>query len=83
VRFGFYAIAVRLTFYINCRTMDKVDATMNKVNEQRELANEIADAISNPMYSGADIDEVSVELLYLILHHSLVTTIGGAEGRVG
>ncbi|KIM90724.1 hypothetical protein PILCRDRAFT_811187 [Piloderma croceum F 1598] len=38
-------------------TMDKVDATMNKVNEQRELANEIADAISNPMYSGADIDE--------------------------
>jgi hypothetical protein len=63
--------------------MDKVDATMNKVNEQRELANEIADAISNPMYSGADIDEVSVELLYLIPHHSSVTTIGRAEGGVG
>jgi len=63
--------------------MDKVDATMNKVNEQRELANEIADAISNPMYSGADIDEVSVELLYLILHRSSVATIGRAEGRIG
>jgi len=56
---------------------------MNKVNEQRELANEIADAISNPMYSGADIDEVSVELLYLILHRSSVATIGRAEGRIG
>jgi hypothetical protein len=63
--------------------MDKVDATMNKVNEQRELANEIADAISNPMNSGVDLDEVSVELLYLILDHSSVATIGRAEGRVG
>jgi hypothetical protein len=32
---------------------------MNKVNEQRELANEIAEALSNPMYGSADIDEVS------------------------
>jgi len=38
-------------------TIDKVDATMNKVNEQRELANEIAEALSNPMYGSADIDE--------------------------
>jgi charged multivesicular body protein 4 len=38
-------------------TIDKVDATMNKVNEQRELANEIAEALSNPLYGNADIDE--------------------------
>jgi len=42
------------------RTMDKVDATMAAVNEQRELANEIAEAISNPVYGGADMDEVSL-----------------------
>jgi len=38
-------------------TIDKVDATMNKVNEQRELANDIAEAISNPMNSGIDLDD--------------------------
>ncbi|KAF8913852.1 Snf7-domain-containing protein [Gymnopilus junonius] len=38
-------------------TMDKIDATMNAVNEQRELANEIAEALSNPIYSGVDVDE--------------------------
>jgi hypothetical protein len=43
------------------RTMDKVDATMATVNEQRDLANEIADTISNPMYGNADIDEVSLD----------------------
>jgi len=37
--------------------MDKVDATIAAVNEQRELANEVAEAISNPMYGNADIDE--------------------------
>jgi charged multivesicular body protein 4 len=37
-------------------TMDKVDATMSAVNEQRELANEVAEAISNPMGS-IDVDE--------------------------
>jgi len=44
--------------------MDKVDATMNAVNEQRELANEIAEALSNPIYSGVDVDEdeLSAEL---------------------
>jgi charged multivesicular body protein 4 len=55
-----------LIFNITCRTMDKVDATMNKVNEQRELANEIADAISNPMYGSTDVDEVSVVSLNIL-----------------
>jgi charged multivesicular body protein 4A/B len=38
--------------------MDKVDATMNSINEQREIANEISELISNPMNAGIDLDEV-------------------------
>ena len=40
--------------------MDKVDATMASVNEQRDLANEIAEAISNPTSTGFDLDEVTL-----------------------
>ena len=36
---------------------------MNAVNEQRELANEIAETIANPIYS-ADIDEVCSSRAY-------------------
>ncbi|TFK75955.1 Snf7-domain-containing protein [Pluteus cervinus] len=43
-------------------TMDKVDATMASVAEQRELANEIADAISQPVDSLADADDLQAEL---------------------
>ncbi|RDB22788.1 Vacuolar-sorting protein SNF7 [Hypsizygus marmoreus] len=42
-------------------TMDKVDATMSTVNEQRELANEVAEAISNPMYGNMDLDETELQ----------------------
>lgn len=52
---------MRLTSY---RTMDKVDATMTSVNEQRELANEIADTISNPLYD--PMDEVRATFLATI-----------------
>ncbi|TRM68068.1 Snf7-domain-containing protein [Schizophyllum amplum] len=38
-------------------SIDKVDATMNDVNEQRELANEVAEAISNTGNLGMEIDE--------------------------
>lgn len=38
------------------RTMDKVDSTMSKITEQREIANEIAEAISYP--TGTEADEV-------------------------
>ncbi|THH13282.1 hypothetical protein EW146_g6915 [Bondarzewia mesenterica] len=41
--------------------IDKVDATMNEINAQRELANEIADAISNPVNAGMDLDETDLE----------------------
>ncbi|KAJ3506040.1 hypothetical protein NLJ89_g7091 [Agrocybe chaxingu] len=38
-------------------TLDKVDSTMNAVNEQRELANEVAEALANPIYGGAELDD--------------------------
>ncbi|KJA30028.1 hypothetical protein HYPSUDRAFT_32070 [Hypholoma sublateritium FD-334 SS-4] len=38
-------------------TIDKVDATMNAMNEQRELATEIADSLANPLNAGIDLDE--------------------------
>jgi hypothetical protein len=38
--------------------IDKVDATMNSVNEQRDIANEISEAISNTANLGLEIDEV-------------------------
>lgn len=47
--------------------MDVVDATMADVNEQRDLANEIAETISNPMYGNADVDDVS----HLLCHINL------------
>jgi hypothetical protein len=50
-------LVLRLTLFGLTRTMDEVDATMSAVNEQRELANEIAEAISNPL-QGDPIDEV-------------------------
>ncbi|KIM68583.1 hypothetical protein SCLCIDRAFT_1208777 [Scleroderma citrinum Foug A] len=44
-------------------TMDKVDSTMSKIAEQRDIANEIAEAISNPLDQNAlDEDELKLEL---------------------
>jgi len=52
-RFGLVLISAGFSSDI-----DKVDATMNSINEQRDIANEIADAISNPANAGFQIDEV-------------------------
>lgn len=41
-----------------CSNLDKVDATMNSINEQRDIANEISEAISNTANVGLDLDEV-------------------------
>ncbi|KAI5124980.1 hypothetical protein M0805_007406 [Coniferiporia weirii] len=38
-------------------TPDKVDGIMASIVGQREIANEISDAISNPMNAGIDLDE--------------------------
>ncbi|SCV00508.1 LAMI_0G05512g1_1 [Lachancea mirantina] len=37
--------------------IDKVDETMDEIREQVELGEEISDAISRPLYAGADVDE--------------------------
>lgn len=49
------------------RTMDKVDATMAAVNEQRELANEIGETIANPIYGDTNVDEVCLDFLRFVL----------------
>lgn len=38
-------------------TLDKVDEQMAAMQEQRDIANEIAEAISNPVNMGLDLDE--------------------------
>ena len=38
--------------------IDKVDATMDEIREEMERTKEIAEAISNPMNVGMDLDEV-------------------------
>jgi charged multivesicular body protein 4 len=38
--------------------IDNVDATMDEIREEMERTKEIADAISNPLNVGVDIDEV-------------------------
>lgn len=59
--------------------MDKVDATMAAVNEQRELANEVAEAISNPMNAGVELDEVRVYISYPIA--AILITLTGRVTR--
>ena len=41
------------------RTLDEVDKSMNAVKEQRELANEVAEALANLVAFGLDFDDVS------------------------
>jgi charged multivesicular body protein 4 len=53
--------------------MDKVDATMASVNEQRELANEISETIANPIYD-ANVDEVCIDFLRPVLCNSISFT---------
>ncbi|KAI6119393.1 hypothetical protein EDD16DRAFT_1791425 [Pisolithus croceorrhizus] len=61
------------------RTMDKVDATLSKIAEQREIATEIADAISGPIGAEvADEDELKAELEQLEQEH-LDERLAGAE----
>jgi hypothetical protein len=44
------------------RTIQKVDDTMVSINDQRELAKEIADTISQPF--GMPFEEVSVRVFF-------------------
>lgn len=60
-------------------TMDKVDSTMSKITEQREIANEIAEALSNPTgMDAADEDELKEQLAELE-QETLDERLAGAE----
>lgn len=45
-------------FFSSSRDIDKVHDLMDDVAEQQEIANEISEAISNPVGFGQDVDEV-------------------------
>ncbi|KAG2135884.1 vacuolar-sorting protein SNF7 [Suillus bovinus] len=60
------------------RNMDKVDSTMSKITEQREIANEIAEALSYPTGTEADEDELKAELADLE-QETLDERLAGAE----
>lgn len=47
---------------------------MNEINTQRELANEISDAISNPAFAGFEVDEV-----FQHISHTICLCITGAS----
>ena len=44
-----------------CSDVDKVHDLMDDVSEQQELANEISEAISNPVGFGQEVDEVQIK----------------------
>jgi hypothetical protein len=41
-----------------CRNVDQVHDLMDDIHEQQEIANEISEAISNPVGFNTDVDEV-------------------------
>ena len=58
VLFSLFHFEYQLIVVLVFRTIGKVDATMNEVNEQIEHAHEIAEALANPLM-GPAIDEAS------------------------
>ncbi len=64
--------------------MTDVDTEMQKMAEQRELANEIGEAISNPIYGGMEMDDVSTsDVCHSYSLTDGVITLGRLEGRAG
>ncbi|KIK65319.1 hypothetical protein GYMLUDRAFT_159179 [Collybiopsis luxurians FD-317 M1] len=60
-------------------TVDQVDATMNEVIAQREVAQEIADIISNPVNADAVDDEELLQELNDLEQEQLDERLRGAE----
>jgi hypothetical protein len=55
---------------MDCRNIDDVDKTMDEINEQTENMKQIQEALSTPIGTAADIDEVNSDLqlvFYLLL----------------
>jgi charged multivesicular body protein 4 len=62
--------------------MERVDATMASVNEQRELANEIAETIATSAY-GPEFDDVGLVPYSLESSQVLNVYEGVAQGGIG
>lgn len=56
---------------------------MNEIIGQREIANEISEAISNPLNAGIDLDEVGVSSTVLPPAWMPYRLAGGPEERAG
>lgn len=63
---SFYAYAVPVVALH--RNIDDVDKTMDEINEQTENMKQIQEALSTPIGTAADIDEVSLDLQYFVLN---------------
>lgn len=48
-----------------CSNIDDVDKTMDEINEQTENMKQIQEALSTPIGTAADIDEVKFEIRIL------------------
>jgi len=57
-RFHLYEELHKCDDVSHCRNVDDVHNLMDDVAEQQEIANEISDAISNPVGFQQDVDEV-------------------------
>jgi hypothetical protein len=62
---------------MDCRNIDDVDKTMDEINEQTENMKQIQEALSTPIGTAADIDEVNSDLqlvfyLLLLLHLNIL-----------
>lgn len=55
---------------IGCRDINQVDSTMDDIREQMDLANEISDAISQPVGLGLDMDEVKAMSYNIVRSHN-------------
>ena len=62
--------------YSRHRNIDRVDATMADIQEQTQLANEVAEAISSTTYTGVEIDDVRISLI-ISTHPSVLSRILG------
>lgn len=58
-----------------CRNIDDVDKTMDEINEQTENMKQIQDALSAPIGSAADFDEVVISSLIFFLFFLGITSL--------
>lgn len=58
------------------RDVDAVHETMDDLQEQHDIANEISEAISTPAGFGADIDMVKILIIHFHVHDFCVSVLG-------